>query len=90
MSSAVATLGPVAFFLARLASAVGDNDAATGHLTTLAGLTAQNELTWWCERAAVMAGALPAQSDDPAPGRVVPGPKGGPKTSFLCEPPMTS
>ncbi|MEV0230797.1 BTAD domain-containing putative transcriptional regulator [Nonomuraea sp. NPDC050786] len=51
VGSAVVTLGPVDYFLARLASAVGDYDAAMGHLTTLAGLTAQNGLTWWSKRA---------------------------------------
>ncbi|MEZ7128885.1 BTAD domain-containing putative transcriptional regulator [Nonomuraea sp. AD125B] len=51
VSSAVVTLGPVDFFLARLAEAVGDRDAAARHLATLTGLAARNGLTWWSTRA---------------------------------------
>ncbi|MGA4992964.1 BTAD domain-containing putative transcriptional regulator [Nonomuraea bangladeshensis] len=51
VSSAVVTLGPVDHFLARLATAAGDRDAAARHLATLHELAVRNGLTWWQARA---------------------------------------
>ncbi|MBB2911739.1 DNA-binding SARP family transcriptional activator [Streptosporangium becharense] len=64
VSSAVATLGPVDWFLARLASATGHHDAAARHLATLARLADRNGLPWWRDRAEVAARALPTRPCD--------------------------
>ncbi|WP_436763654.1 BTAD domain-containing putative transcriptional regulator [Streptosporangium sp. V21-05] len=63
VGSAVATIGPVDWFLARLASAVGDHDAASLHLATLARLADRNGLTRWHDRATAEAAALSARPD---------------------------
>ncbi|GGL57977.1 ATPase AAA [Planomonospora parontospora subsp. antibiotica] len=91
VSSAVVTLGPVDWFLAGLASAVGDHDAAFRHLAALTRLADRNGLTWWRERASAAAGALPAPSGR-FPGRAIADEdglashRGGLKTPFRCDP----
>ncbi|MEU7984843.1 BTAD domain-containing putative transcriptional regulator [Streptosporangium canum] len=49
--SAVVCMGPVDWYLALLASALGDNAAASRHLETLTRLAGQNGLMWWRDRA---------------------------------------
>ncbi|WP_344979165.1 hypothetical protein, partial [Streptosporangium fragile] len=55
---AICCSGPVDWYLALLASAVGDHDAAYRHLTLLEWLAERNGLTWWHERARAAAQRL--------------------------------
>ncbi|GAA2877875.1 BTAD domain-containing putative transcriptional regulator [Streptosporangium fragile] len=58
VGSGVAGLGPVDWFLALLASAVGDRDTAGRHLTTVTQLAGEAGLTWWRQRAVAAERAL--------------------------------
>ncbi|GAA2901651.1 BTAD domain-containing putative transcriptional regulator [Streptosporangium fragile] len=51
VGTAIAFLGPVDWFLASLAATIGDRNAATRHLTTLARLAGEAGLPAWRERA---------------------------------------
>ncbi|MBB2910860.1 DNA-binding SARP family transcriptional activator [Streptosporangium becharense] len=51
VGAAIAFLGPVDWFLASLASAIGDRDAAVRHLATLARLAGEAGLPAWRDRA---------------------------------------
>ncbi|WP_436763652.1 BTAD domain-containing putative transcriptional regulator [Streptosporangium sp. V21-05] len=57
--SGVISMGPVDWFLSLLASATGDHEAASRHLTTLARQAGQSGLTAWRDRAMAAAAALP-------------------------------
>ncbi|XVQ82174.1 BTAD domain-containing putative transcriptional regulator [Microbispora siamensis] len=74
--SAIAALGPVDWFLALLASAVGDRQAAARHLSTLRQLADRNGLEWWRDRTPMAAG-LPALHSLEAPLREPSGPSIG-------------
>ncbi|MFC3983457.1 hypothetical protein [Streptosporangium jomthongense] len=51
--SGVMCTGPVDWYLALLAGAMGDADAARRHLALVARLSDENGLTWWRDRAVV-------------------------------------
>ncbi|GAA3092379.1 AfsR/SARP family transcriptional regulator [Streptosporangium carneum] len=57
--SAIALAGPVDWYLALLASALGDHGAETRHLITLARLAGQSGLLRWRDRAMSRAGTVP-------------------------------
>ncbi|MDP9867818.1 MULTISPECIES: AAA family ATPase [Streptosporangium] len=71
--SAAICMGPVDWYLALLATALGDHDAASRHLGTLARLADQNGLTWWRDRATagtlreVSPGGRPCEEPGPGP-----------------------
>ncbi|MEV4530825.1 BTAD domain-containing putative transcriptional regulator [Streptosporangium sp. NPDC049304] len=52
VGSAIALAGPVDWFLALLASTLGEHESAAGHLLSLAGQADRNGLTAWRDRAA--------------------------------------
>ncbi|NRQ30289.1 AAA family ATPase [Nonomuraea sp. NN258] len=60
--SAVICLGPVDWFLALLASALGRHRSAIEHLTALERLADRNGLTWWRDRAAAAAREIPVRA----------------------------
>ncbi|MFI7114873.1 hypothetical protein ACIBK9_51785 [Nonomuraea sp. NPDC050227] len=51
----IAGLGPVDWYLALLASALGDHEGAAAHLSVLAEQAELNGLTWWRDRARAVA-----------------------------------
>ncbi|MEV4750086.1 BTAD domain-containing putative transcriptional regulator [Streptosporangium sp. NPDC049248] len=69
--SAVLCMGPVDWYLALLASAMGDNDTASQHLEKVARLAGRNGLTWWRDRArsASFVKPFPTHLDTPAETR---------------------
>ncbi|MCC5575336.1 AAA family ATPase, partial [Microtetraspora sp. AC03309] len=56
--SAVVCMGPVDWYLALLAVAVGDHSTAVRHLNSMRWLAERNGLSWWRDRAKVAAQAL--------------------------------
>ncbi|MBO4275485.1 hypothetical protein GSF24_33460 [Microbispora triticiradicis] len=56
--SAVMCMGPVDWYLALLASALGDRDSAVRHLAVIERLAGRGGLTWWRDRAKGTATAL--------------------------------
>ncbi|MBB2913806.1 DNA-binding SARP family transcriptional activator [Streptosporangium becharense] len=69
--------GPVDWYLALLASAVGDHDAARRHLVLLERLAERNGLTWWRGRAQAALEALPTPASGPSRRRAAGEPPGG-------------
>ncbi|MEV4251222.1 BTAD domain-containing putative transcriptional regulator [Streptosporangium canum] len=57
--SAVMCMGPVDWYLALLASAMGEHHTAVRHLATMSQQTEHNRLTWWHNRAKATVQALP-------------------------------
>ncbi|MBB2912900.1 DNA-binding SARP family transcriptional activator [Streptosporangium becharense] len=74
VGSAVASLGPVDWFLALLASALGDHDACVRHLKTVGRLAGQTGLMVWRDRAmAAVPGPSQTRPNVPFQGGTVQG-----------------
>ncbi|MBG0831221.1 AAA family ATPase [Planomonospora sp. ID67723] len=67
--SAIALAGPVDWFLALLASALGERETAVRHLVTLARLAGRNGLVRWRDRAAAELGLIASEGRSAAPRR---------------------